>query len=415
MAHVTINDTIPQASFSVGGTPSAGPFNLGADFTVFDPSTDLVVYVGTTLATYSASPSTSSQYSFSGTLIEGGYQGGSITLGAAVSNTTVSVRRDVPIKRTTDFPYPSATVDIKEVNTQIDRLFAHLQDRELDGLRALRQPASDAANIGALPAKAARANAILAFDANGDPLASAGVSSVSISAAMQPVVQAADLATARTNLGLGALATLATVGASQIDNDAVTYAKIQNVSAASRLLGRGSAGGAGDTEEISLGTGLSLSGTTLSSSSNYIKQSHAEDATYGSTAGTIPWDDTIPQSTEGGEALTLAHTPSNAANILVIECIANVTRSAGGTVAIMALFKDSDTNALKSAIVSPEGVSRPETGILRHRMTAGTTSTITFKLRLGGDSGTTYWNGDSSARRLGGVLANSILVREYAA
>jgi hypothetical protein len=49
-----------------------------------------------------------------------------------------------------------------------------------------------------------------------------------------------------------------------IDNDAITYAKIQNVSAASRLLGRGSAAGSGDVEELTIGSGLSLSGTTLS-------------------------------------------------------------------------------------------------------------------------------------------------------
>jgi len=51
-----------------------------------------------------------------------------------------------------------------------------------------------------------------------------------------------------------------------IDNDAVTYAKMQNVSGASRLLGRGSASGAGDVQEITLGTGLSMTGTTLSAS-----------------------------------------------------------------------------------------------------------------------------------------------------
>ena len=47
-----------------------------------------------------------------------------------------------------------------------------------------------------------------------------------------------------------------------IDNDAVTYAKIQNVTT-NRLLGRVSAG-SGDTEEITIGSGLSVSGTTLS-------------------------------------------------------------------------------------------------------------------------------------------------------
>ncbi len=61
-------------------------------------------------------------------------------------------------------------------------------------------------------------------------------------------------------LGFG---TVATAG---IANDAVTYAKMQDITAVSKLLGRGSAAGAGDPEEITLGTGLSMSGTTLNAS-----------------------------------------------------------------------------------------------------------------------------------------------------
>lgn len=49
-----------------------------------------------------------------------------------------------------------------------------------------------------------------------------------------------------------------------IDNDVVSYAKMQNVSAASKLIGRGSAGGSGDPEEITIGSNLTMTGTTLS-------------------------------------------------------------------------------------------------------------------------------------------------------
>lgn len=57
----------------------------------------------------------------------------------------------------------------------------------------------------------------------------------------------------RTTLGLGTVATLSSIA----------YANIQNVSATARLLGRATAG-AGVVEEITIGSGLTLTGTTLS-------------------------------------------------------------------------------------------------------------------------------------------------------
>lgn len=51
----------------------------------------------------------------------------------------------------------------------------------------------------------------------------------------------------------------------KLNNTAVTLAKIQNATANSKLLGSGAAGSGASYSEITLGTGLSMSGTTLNS------------------------------------------------------------------------------------------------------------------------------------------------------
>jgi hypothetical protein len=97
-----------------------------------------------------------------------------------------------------------------------------------------------------------------------------------------------------------------------VDNDAVTYAKIQNVSAASRLLGRGSAGGSGDVEEITIGSGLSLSGTTLSASGGggggdvtVLNQTTTQTGPVNTTTETAIFSHTLPTDLAAGETLVL--------------------------------------------------------------------------------------------------------------
>lgn len=59
------------------------------------------------------------------------------------------------------------------------------------------------------------------------------------------------------------------VSTGKIANDAVTFAKMQNATAASRLLGSGSSGSGIDYAEITLGTNLSMSGTTLNAAGGF--------------------------------------------------------------------------------------------------------------------------------------------------
>lgn len=76
------------------------------------------------------------------------------------------------------------------------------------------------------------------------------------------------------------------VNTASIEDDAVTYAKMQNVSAASLLLGRGSAAGGGDAQEITLGTNLSMSGTTLNASGGGGSDNDAQILAYLALAAT---------------------------------------------------------------------------------------------------------------------------------
>lgn len=100
-----------------------------------------------------------------------------------------------------------------------------------------------------------------------------------------------------------------------IDNQAVTYAKIQNVTD-NRLLGR-SSGSAGSVQEITIGSGLSLSGGTLTntgSSSAYSISTKTGNYTETATSGEIIL---LGDTTSGTFTITLPTAISNTAKITI--------------------------------------------------------------------------------------------------
>jgi len=149
---------------------------------------------------------------------------------------------------------------------------------------------------------------------------------------------------------------------------------------------------------------------------NQVIQTQGNDTGAVATGTTVlPFDDSIPQNTEGDQYLSQAVTASSAANLFDIE-IQVLLASNTNTQQSLALFQDSNANAL-AANAEVHATASQTMGItLRKRVLAGTVLETTFKGRSGNTgAGTTTFNGSAAARRFGGVANSFINVRELMA
>ncbi len=126
----------------------------------------------------------------------------------------------------------------------------------------------------------------------------------------------------------------------------------------------------------------------------------------------IPFDDTIPQITEGDQYMTLAITPKSATNVLVVQVTASLQHSVSTDIVGM-IFQDATANALGVNSVNNVNSSRNNLTVMAI-LTAGTTSSTTFRFRAGGsNAGTTTFNGNASARLYGTVGKSTMIITEY--
>lgn len=156
-----------------------------------------------------------------------------------------------------------------------------------------------------------------------------------------------------------------------------------------------------------MGPGVRRTGDTVQ-----IRQTATGEMATGTT--NMPDDDTIPQNTEGDQYMSHTIVPTASVNLIEITHQGMYSTTSGSNYGV-ALFQDSTANALAS-VYSLIAANTPETLSLYHLRSAGSTSTVTYKIRAGGQSvGTTTFNGLGGARRHGGVLSSFLRIAEIMA
>jgi hypothetical protein len=200
----------------------------------------------------------------------GGLEGGQVVLTVAPAiGETITILRNVPFTQDTDLENQGAYF-AETIENSLD--LAVMRDQQLQEQvdRALLMPPGSVA----LPFPTPNDGKLIGW--NGNQLENKALLNTGLAApATQLQAEAGTnndtfMTPLRTKQAIDAFAEgdkgdiTVSDGVWAINGNAITYAKMQDVSAASRLLGRGSAGGAGDPQEITVGAGLSMSGATLS-------------------------------------------------------------------------------------------------------------------------------------------------------
>jgi hypothetical protein len=137
--------------------------------------------------------------------------------------------------------------------------------------------------------------------------------------------------------------------------------------------------------DTALATQQSIKAYVDNNSSSTILQAKSAYSTTGKTAsGTIPNDDTSPQSSEGAEAITLAFTPQSATSQLYIWYGGSIDLT-GSNNGGFALFVDSGSTCVDASPMYGVAASYAMPNLKLYKVASGSTTARTYKMRFGGD------------------------------
>ena len=155
---------------------------------------------------------------------------------------------------------------------------------------------------------------------------------------------------------------------------------------------------------------------TLQRAGNVLQVVNVQTGAVATGTTTIAFDDTVPQSSEGTEFITLAITPTSSTSKLRIDFSVVLNHTVGTAILNACLFQDAIVNALAAASSQNVNSGGPMIVAGSYYMTAGTTSSTTFKIRCGSPTaGTVTLNGVNGVRFYAGVSNSFITITEVAA
>lgn len=134
------------------------------------------------------------------------------------------------------------------------------------------------------------------------------------------------------------------------------------------------------------------------------------------TSTAMPYDNTIPQITEGDQYLSRTITPAASGNTLKIDVTLSYSVGTGGAKVTVALF-DGSADAV-AAICKGETDVHGDTANFTHYYTTSGTSELTFTVRCGSTGSTQRitMNGQNDGTQIyGGVASSSITITEISA
>jgi len=122
MTTLTIPNETTEIEYAVGATLSTGPFTIPFSFFA-NADVRVAINDGTTTTILVLT----NDYTVAGVAVDGGFDGGTVTLLVGVQNSTVKVYRDVVIDRTTNFG-TTGPFDILSLNDELNKIIAIEQE-----------------------------------------------------------------------------------------------------------------------------------------------------------------------------------------------------------------------------------------------------------------------------------------------